>query len=79
MDWLALNGYVRSVWREPTRLMGHGYLGPWVTFGSADTTQALVPDVWVKTVVTVADTIDIARVYSETIVEKGQTDRSKKL
>lgn len=55
------------------------FLGPWVTFGSAATTQANVPDVWVKTVVTVADTIDPARVYSETIVERGQTDRSKKI
>ncbi len=58
--------------------MGHGYLGPWVTFGSTSTTDASVPDVWVKTVVTVADTIDITRVYSETIVERGQTDKSRK-
>ena len=56
-----------------------GPLGPFVTFGSNVTTKALVPDVWVKTVVTVADTVDPARVYSETIVERGQTDRSKKL
>ena len=59
--------------------MGHGYLGPWVTFGSADTTQASVPQVWIKTVVTVADPIDPARVYHETIIEPGQTDRSKKI
>ena len=79
MDRLAVNRDVRAGWRESARLVGHGYLGPWVTFGSTGTTQAFVPDVWVKTVGTVADTIDITRAYSETIVEKGQTDRSKKL
>ncbi len=59
--------------------MGHGYLGPWVTFGSAGTTEANVPSEWVKVVTTVGiDIVDRTVLYSETIVEKGQTDRSNK-
>ena len=79
MDRITLDGHVRAVWCEPARIMGHGYLGPWVTFGSTDTTEPNVPSEWVKVVTTVGiDVVDKVVLYSETIVEKGQTDRSNK-
>ncbi len=59
--------------------MGHAYLGPWVTFGSTDTTQPNVPPEWVKVVTTVGiDVVDNVVFNSETIVEKGKTERSNK-
>ena len=69
--------------------MGHGYLGPWVTFGSTGTTVALAPPTWAKPVVVVGrggtvggqnllGVVDGVKAYQETIVEPGQTDRSNK-
>ncbi len=60
--------------------MGHGFLGPWVNFGSTNSATAPdVPSKWVKVVTTVGiDIVDNTVLYSETIVEKGQTDRSNK-
>ena len=61
--------------------MGHGFLGPWVNFGStASATEIPPPPEWVKVVTTVAvNIVDTTKSYSETIVEPGQTDRSNKL
>ena len=60
--------------------MGHGFLGPWVNFGStASATVVPPPSEWVKVVTTVGvDVVDKVILYSETIVEPGQTDRSNK-
>ena len=58
--------------------MAFGFLGPWVNFGSTTTKQADVPSEWLKTVVAVSDPVDPVLLYQETIVERGQTDKSRK-
>ena len=56
-----------------------GPLGPFVTFGSAQTRQKDIPNTWVKVVTTVnVDLVDPFRFYSETIVEPGQSDKAGK-